>query len=285
MKPNNLSISVDQESCVKCGKCALVCPAEIITQEKKGEKIDIKYIDDCIVCGHCVDVCPTGSVIHSAFPPEKSHTIDYALLPTPQQVMMLIKSRRSNRAITPKAIPQDILDQIVEAARYAPTAKNTQQVSVTIITDPVKLRQVGDFTIGVFDSLAKKLTNPLVKWWLKPFLREVYAYFPIFYRYKRQHEAGNDPILRKATALLVFHTPESNEFGCEDANMAYQNASLMAQSLGVSQIYMGLVIKAIKQGGKGPFSEEIGVNGKIQAMMALGIPAFKFPKYMERTHA
>ena len=112
--------------------------------------------------------------------------------------------------------------------------------------------------------------------------KDVYKYVPVFNRLKEEHKAGKDPILRKATALLLIHTPKSNRFGSEDANLAYQNASLMAQSLGVSQIYMGFVLTAIRQEGKDTLAKTLGIDGKIQAIMALGIPAFKYPKYTDR---
>ena len=249
-----MTLNIDQESCIKCGKCVRVCPSDIFTQERAGETIGLVRVESCIVCGHCVDVCPTGSVSHSEFPPEKTHTIDYSQMPTPEQVMLLIKSRRSNRTLT----------------------------SRPVVTDPQKLRQVSDYTIGVFDSLAKLLLNPVVKCVVKPFMKDVYKYVPVFNRLKEEHKAGKDPILRKATALLLIHTPKSNRFGSEDANLAYQNASLMAQSLGVSQIYMGFVLTAIRQEGKDTLAKTLGIDGKIQAIMALGIPAFKYPKYTDR---
>lgn len=223
-----------------------------------------------------------GSVSHSEFPPEKTHTIDYSQMPTPEQVMLLIKSRRSNRTLTSRPVPKEMLDKIVEAAHSAPTATNSQSLSFTVVTDPRKLRQVSDYTIGVFDSLAKLLLNPVVKCVVKPFMKDVYKYVPVFNRLKEEHKAGKDPILRKATALLLIHTPKSNRFGSEDANLAYQNASLMAQSLGVSQIYMGFVLTAIRQEGKDTLAKTLGIDGKIQAIMALGIPAFKYPKYTDR---
>ena len=88
--------------------------------------------------------------------------------------------------------------------------------------------------------------------------------------------------IRKATALLIIHTPASSRFGCEDANLAYQNASLMAQSLGVSQIYMGFILTAIRMSKKNAFARIAGITGRPQAIMALGIPAFRYPKYTER---
>lgn len=277
-----MKIEIERESCIKCGKCVRVCPAGIMVQRTKDAEIALENPNSCIRCGHCVDVCPTDSVLHSVFPPETQHKIDYSLLPTPEQVMLLIKSRRSNRALSTKPVPQEMLDQIVEAARYAPTASNKQQLSFTVITEPEKLRQVSDFTIGVFGSLLKKLMNPIIKGILKPFLRDVYKYAPSFERMIKAHEAGDDPILRTATSLLIIHAPKSNRFGCEDANLAYQNASIMAQSLGVSQIYMGFVITAIKQERKGTLNRTLGIKGDIHAVMALGMPAFNYPKYTDR---
>lgn len=277
-----MEIRIDKNTCIKCGKCVRVCPNEIMTQSKKGDEIGLQDVESCIVCGHCVDVCPTDSVLHGEFPKEKIHAVDYSMMPAPEQLMMLIKSRRSNRSITETPIPKEMLAMITEAALYAPTAMNSRQVSCTVITDADQLKQIGDFTINVFGSLAKKLNNPLIKGVLKPFMGGIYKYLPKFERLKREHEAGNDPILRKATAVLVFHTPESNGWGDADANLAYQNASLMAQSLGVSQVYMGFVLRAVKQDGKGTLAEMLGIKGRIYAVMALGMPAFQYPKYTER---
>lgn len=277
-----MTLDINSSSCIKCGKCVRVCPSKIFTQEKAGASIGLIHTESCIVCGHCVDVCPTDSVLHSDFPTEKTHAIDYANMPTPEQLMLLIKSRRSNRTITTQPVPREMLEQIVEAGHCAPTATNAQTLSFTVITDPEKLLQVSEFTIGVFSKLAKFLLNPLVKCILKPFMKEIYGYVPAFERLAREHKEGKDPILRKATALLIIHTPTSNRFGCEDANLAYQNASLMAQALGVSQIYMGFVLTAIKQEGKNTLARTLGIDGKIQAIMALGMPAFKYPKYVDR---
>lgn len=282
MTSKSRTIQIDKESCIKCGKCAQVCPSDIMIRNEQTKEIDLVHTDQCIACGHCVDVCPTSSVIHSEFPPEHIHSIDYTKLPTAEQVMLLIKSRRSNRTITSNPIPQETLDQIVEAARYAPTATNARLISFTLITDPQKLREISDFTIGVFDSLRKKLMNPIIKAILKPFLPDVYKYADLFDELKKQHEAGDDPILRKGTALLIIHTPKSNRFGCEDANLAYQNGSLMAQALGISQIYMGFVLTAIKMDKKNKFAYITGIEGKTQAIMSLGIPAFKYPNYTDR---
>lgn len=203
-------------------------------------------------------------------------------MPSPRQMMNIIKARRSNRAITSKPIQEEHIRLILEAANCAPTATNSQSLSYIVITDPEKLKMVADYTISIFNSLAKILLNPIVKLIVKPFMKDVYKYVPMFKQLKEDHKAGKDPILRNATALIIIHTPKSNRFGSEDANLAYQNASLMAQSLGISQIYMGFVLTAVREDRGNGLAKMLGIEGKIEAVMALGIPAFKYTNYSDR---
>lgn len=276
------TITIDKETCIKCGKCVRVCPSSIFQQNTPQEEIELQHISSCIQCGHCVGVCPTSSVIHSAFPTTKVHPINPEKLPLPAQVLHLIKSRRSNRAFSKKAIPSDKLDLILEAAHCAPTASNKQEVAFTLISKPEEVKKVLDLTIEIFVELGKLLANPFVKPILKPFLSEAYQYLPYLNKLKEEAANGGDPILRNATALLLIHTPTKSRFGCQDANLAYQNGSLMAESLGVSQFYTGFLCMALQFDRKNRIPEYLGIKGKINAGMGLGMPAFKFLNYIDR---
>lgn len=278
-----MNITINQAVCIHCGKCARVCPDSILTQESAGSAITVAHPEECVVCGHCVDVCPTGAVVHPAFPPATWHELDYAAMPSPESLLELLRARRSNRSFLAKPVPRETLERIVYAANLAPTATNSQALSYTLVTQPERLRQVSDYTVGVFNRLAALLLNPVVKCLLKPFMGEVYSLVPMFQRLRQEHEAGSDPILRKAPALLIIHTPSSNRFKHEDGNLAYQNASLMAQSLGISQVYMGFVLSAIRHDiHRGALARLLGIDGEIVAIMALGYPAFRYPRYVDR---
>lgn len=278
-----ITINVDYESCIKCSKCVKVCPATIFKQETSKSEVEVHHMETCISCGHCVAVCPTDSVIHSDFPPQKVHKLDADLIPSAEQVKTLIKSRRSYRVFSKKAIPSEMLEQILNAAHAAPTAENLQQVHFTLITDPEMLRKISAATIGVFSTIVKTACNPLIKPIVKLVNSEGYE--------QVQHlrnlvddftNRDNDRILRGATALILIHTPKKVRFGRQDANLAYQNGSLMAESLGVGHFYTGFICAASDMKKKNPIAKLLGIEGTIHAGMALGMPTLKYINYVDK---
>lgn len=277
-----ITLEIDNATCIKCGKCVKVCPAHILTQESPKSAIGLKNVQTCIACGHCVAICPTESVIHSDFPEHKVHALDRSSLPTPEQVLDLCRARRSNRAFLSSPVPTEYLTQIVEAAHLAPTASNGQDVSFTLVTKPELLKQISEICINTFESTVKLATNPLVKPLLGIFAPAAKEGVPHLEAVVNTYRKGYDIILREAKAVLFIHTSAKSNFGKQDANLAYQNASLMAESLGVSQFYTGYVCISVELDKKKKLAKLLGIEGNIHAGMALAMPAFKFSKYVDR---
>ena len=276
-------ISINNDTCIRCGKCQRVCPAFIPVIEQDAVP-SLRHPEVCIGCGHCVDVCPTGAYVHTDFPADSIHDINRNILPDPESLMELIRSRRSNRTITATPIPQRSLDMIQEAARYAPTAQNSRQVHIHLITDDEALLKVETATINYFMSLARFMLLPPVKAIMRPFLRKLYDEVPALMAMDEQFKKGQRPCICNCTALLILSAPKGYSFGAQDCNLAYQNSSLMAESLGVSQIYMGFVQTAMFMMGCKRAAKVLGIpkGHKAFAIMGLGIPAFKYAKYTTR---
>lgn len=278
-----ITIDVDHNTCIKCSKCVKVCPVFIFTQKEPKSEIGTVNVDNCISCSHCVAVCPTDSIIHSEFPTEKIHTLNREILPKPEQLMELLQARRSNRAFLSQPIPEEYLDQIVKAAHLAPTASNGQEISFTLVTNPDLLHQISDISIKVFETTVGKIKNPLLRPIINLISPEAKEALPKLEYVIQKYKSGYDIILRNAKAVLFIHAPSKNNFGRQDANLAYQNASLMAESLGVTQFYTGFVCASYELDKKNRhLAKLLNIEGEIHAGMALAMPAFKYPKYADR---
>ena len=278
-----MQIGVKAESCVRCGKCARVCPSGIFVAGEDGIVAD--KVQRCIGCGHCMAVCPTDSVEHSMFPKGTVHTVNYAAMPKPEQIMLLCKMRRSLRVFTKAIIPETSLTDIIEAAHRAPTGSNMQNVEFTLVTSPEKLKQLTDLTIQIFAENLKRLENPFLKPILKRIMPQMYRYVPVLKGLIRDHAKGNDRILRGATAVLLIQGPGKSALASADCNLAYQNGSLMAVALGVGQFYTGFVCMAMSADKKHRIEKAFGIEGKVYAGMALGMPALRYPRYIDRKPA
>lgn len=277
-------LNLNPDTCIRCGKCVRICTSRIFKQENPKGEIQLVDPQNCISCGHCVAICPTDSIQHEDFPAEKVFDLDRSHYPTVEQLETLIAGRRSNRAFSSEEIPSGYLDRIVKAATFAPTAMNTQQVGFVVITQEAVLKSITEFTLQTFASAMKKLENPVLKPILKAVMPENYALIPKFKRMRVEYGQGVDLVLRKAKAVILFYASKKSRFGCQDSNLAYQNASLMAECLGVNHFYTGFVYSAMNMDKSDKFIQSLGIpaGNRVFAGMALGMPAFQFPRYMEK---
>lgn len=72
-------------------------------------------------------------------------------------IIEVIKRRRSVREYKDREISKDILTNIIDAARFAPTARGVQPWEFIVITEPAVLKKIADITVenGKFISKAK----------------------------------------------------------------------------------------------------------------------------------
>src|SRR3972149_8517948 len=54
-------ITVDRDTCTRCGLCATACPGGFLLFKKGGYPRPIAPVETyCLRCGHCVAVCASG---------------------------------------------------------------------------------------------------------------------------------------------------------------------------------------------------------------------------------
>ena len=285
-------ITIDTNVCKKDGICALVCPKGIFVQREKLTIPELVAEETCIVCGHCVAVCPQNAVQHAEFPATTTRAIQFEQLPTTDQVLELLKSRRSIRAFRDKPLAKDILETIIDGARFAPSGHNSQSTEYLVVQDRAVLNQVSAVAIEYLKFEIKRFSNPIFRTMALLADRESAESglheIPGFKEMIRLFKSGADPILNAAPVLLAFHAPRTDGYGDVNSQLALQNASLVAHSLGIGHFYTGWVIAPCRApmakawNRRIPNLLDIPPDNNLYGALALGYPVPRFKNMIER---
>lgn len=181
----------DQEQCIQCGTCVAECPNQCL----KLEGSEVKHnADRCMWCGHCLAVCPRDAIMidGDGYDVEEVEEFQFFKKPTADMVRCQIMMRRSVRKFNDTPVSENEINRIIEAAKYAPTAKNCQQNALMILNDPDKIKEVLADEMEQLAVLGKEIQRE------KP---EVAAFF--LRKYGEYVEDGKDGLFYNAP-LVVF---------------------------------------------------------------------------------
>lgn len=117
------------------------------------------------------------------------------------EILKNIMTRRSVRKFSLKAIPEDVLNDIVTAGLYAPSAMNTQLWQITVVKNDEKI-------VSLQKAVAKALDRP------------------------DYHRFYGAPV------FIIVTVPEDYRHGAVDTACVLQNMFLAAHSLGVGSVWI-----------------------------------------------
>lgn len=222
--------TIDENKCAADGLCVAECPMGILTMDHKTPA-PVEHAEElCINCGHCVAVCPHGAFSLNTMAAEACAPMEPELLPTPEVFRRLVRSRRSTRVYKNKPIEQEKLARLLDTARYAPTAKNTQQLGWLVISRKELLEELAGKAVDwMRDLIAKK--DPLATTYHMP-------------RLVARWEEGRDPVLRSAPCLVMTHAPDDYRTGMIDSTIALTTFELAAATEGVGTCWAGFLFSA-----------------------------------------
>lgn len=244
-------VRIDTSKCIGCGLCVKTCAANNL--ELKNKKA-ATILDDCILCGQCTAVCPKEAVSITGYDTSQIMKKKETRL-DPQDVMDVIRFRRSIRQFKDQPIPKDVIGQILEAGRLTHTAKNTQDVSFVVL-DKEKDR-IEQMAVNVFRKL-----KPIVNLF-SPMARQTKIDTHFFFFYA--------PI-----AIVIL--AENKENGL----LAAQNMEFVAESNGLGTLYSGFFTMAanisfkIKNAIKPPKKKRVAMT------LVLGYPNVRFQRSAPR---
>jgi nitroreductase/NAD-dependent dihydropyrimidine dehydrogenase PreA subunit len=285
-------VKINAERCKKDGLYAKVCPKGIFVQREKLTIPELMDEEGCIACGQCVAICRQGAISHSEFPATTLRAIQFEQMPTPEDVMVLLKTRRSIRAFRDKTLAKDTIETIIDGARFAPSGHNSQSTEFLVVQDRAVLNQVSAMVIEYLKFEVNRFANPLFRTLALLADREMAESglheIPGFKRMIQMFESGTDPILHGAPVLLAFHARRTIGFADINAQLALQNASIVAHSLGIGHFYTGWVVSPCRApmarawNRRTPNLLGIPSDNNLYGALALGYPIPKFKNMIER---
>ncbi|MGA3291046.1 MAG: nitroreductase family protein [Candidatus Bathyarchaeia archaeon] len=173
-------------------------------------------------------------------------------------VIEAIKLRRAIRSYEDKPVLESVIQTMLEAATYAPSAINVQPWKFTIVTKKAEMNRLSDIAKpalvralpDVGDEglvgLKKRLTDPN---------------YNIFY---------NAP-------LLIFVSGAKSPYVVYDCTMAAQNMMLAAYTLGIGSCWIGTAVPTANDPKIKP-SLGIPEDHDVHAAVIFGYPKGGFPK-------
>jgi len=184
-------------------------------------------------------------------------------------VIEAIKARRSIRSYSDQPVSKELIEQILDAGRAAPSALNTQPWKFVIITDR---RLIGELSSSI-----------------KSFMKRLYAFLPILRIFigelrdektagavKRTALGEGDTVFYKAPLLILIVSEDKGRWVSVNCALAAENMMLAAHSLGLGSCFIG----------KGSFMtkcgfplEKLGIGRRheLEASLIFGYPK-EFPK-------
>lgn len=257
---------VDDQKCERCGTCAAVCPMGIIAwQGRESLPAPIEGAERlCINCGHCLAVCPRGALSLAAMPVNDCRPIDRGLLPTFAQFSEAVRSRRSTRVYKDESLDRQDIERLIEVARHAPTGKNTQLLHWLVIQGRDHLEPLVDHCVDwMRDMVANK--QPMATAFG---MAKVIA----------ARQAGIDPILRGAPALVVLHAARDYTGGVVDSTIALTTLDLAAPRLGLGTCWAGFFQLAATRWPRLQLALALPAGHITTGAMMLGHPKYRYQR-------
>lgn len=138
------------------------------------------------------------------------------------EIMETILHRRAIRRFAEKQIEEDVLQHILQAGLYAPSAGGRQGVLFAVCQNKEVNERLGKIKRGNSNPRMATATS---------------------YVSKEQPSIADDPTLKNAfydaPTVITLFAPKNFLFAAEDCAVAAENMMLVADSLGVGSCYIG----------------------------------------------
>jgi len=155
-----------------------------------------------------------------------------------EHIAHLVRGRRSIRRYSDKPVKDQVIQQLLDVVRWAPTAKNILPVKWVIVNSAEKVRELS----GLVMDWIKEQPNSerLVEGWNK----------------------GYDPIFRGAPCVIGAYADDtaSPQWATVDTAIAVETLDLCATAMRLGTCWAGIFVRAAQSAHKPVLNKWLGLN-------------------------
>lgn len=253
---------IDQELCSKCKICLKVCDRRYFQEDTSGNIVYKNITNNCIFCGHCIAACPEDAIKRSFEWEDDVETYSEPIV-SYEKTLQLLRMNRSTRNYKQKKVPGELIEKVFNAMRYAPSSGNTRLWKYKVLSDPEKIKELGDV-----------ISRTMWGYWGFKSYEQAKEYYD---------SMGRQDIFNKAPIVIILYLerkiPNNTMYAIwgADTGVAITYGRLAAESLGLGTCWMNVILGAISL-KKEEILEIIGVKGLVLGAMTLGYPVVKYSR-------
>lgn len=262
------SIHIDYSRCEGDGICAEVCPLKLYRMEGDKPQLIKGAGAFCIACGHCVAACPRSAITLEGMAPDDCIPVEPGLRISSDAAEHFLMRRRSIRAYKPTPVAHDVLEEVLDLARWAPSASNRQPVKWIAFEKPSEVRKVAELVIEWMKEMMAQDMEAAKKQRL-PGLVTLFM-------------AGQDMICRGAPHLLLTHAPGGVPFMAQDCTAAITYVELAALARDLGTCWAGYVTWAANSSAKLRAFLELPDEDQVYGGLMLGYPKYRYRRIPDR---
>ncbi|HAH05785.1 MAG TPA: hypothetical protein DCM05_04535 [Elusimicrobia bacterium] len=278
-----MKISIDRSKCTDCGLCVRMCNLNFV-KGTDGRVSAAKPPHTCLLCGHCKAVCPAEAIAHTGLESSSFKRIEGK--PSYPELMALLEARRSRREFTPEKLSEEDISALLSAAAQAPNGCNKRNVGYIVVTDPAVLKGlslgIGEQTLQLAQKLASPFWRPLIDLFFGRQLKEFGPLLPLLKPMAEETLKGNDKVLWKAPCAILLHTSPHDSCGAEDAVYCGANILLAAEALGLGACVLGFLTEPVNRDRKLAKLVRLPKGRVVRTSLCVGHPAFPYSQGVRR---
>lgn len=161
------------------------------------------------------------------------------------ELMAIIKARKSIRIYKEQSLTKKVIENILEAAKHAPTARNLQELEYKVITDRFLADKLSEGIAAAVQNEGMPLKN---------------------------QPGERLDFFHGAPLVIIIAAPKDNYWASADAGLAAQNIMLYATSIKLGSCFVGMA-KLIERDKNLLNMLHITDNMNIVAAVVCGYPA------------